>query len=288
MPATLVSTMGTPKPYITVQELKRNPVYNQLKNLVPNSSDADRDAELARLIMRASSMANGETNQNLVASVDTEIGQVVVSDWGDLRIHTRSTPITSVQAISVGPDPVNLVPLSATTLSTLVLDPWRITVPRTYTNSALNLPSVSWTPGSRMWAQWTYVSGWPITTLTAASAIGATSLTVEDTTGIVANQTLLTVQDGKWLEQFIPTAVTGNTLTVPAMAYAHTVGTGVTNLPDDIKEAIFLLLGRIHDTWSLTMNVISTDGTGSKKPAPGPARKLCDAGEMLRPYRRTW
>lgn len=101
MPATLVSTQGTAKPYITVQELKRNPVYNQLKQLVPNSSDADRDAELARLIMRASAMANGETNQNLVASVDTEIGQVVVTDYGDLRIHTRSTPITSVQSISV-------------------------------------------------------------------------------------------------------------------------------------------------------------------------------------------
>lgn len=284
MPVSMVSTLGRPVPYITLAELKHSPIYNQLKQMVPGSSDADRDAELGAIIRRATGMINGEVRQNLAATVDTEVDRVRVSNDGDLRLHTRSSPIVAVLSVSVGADPSNLIPIAD--LSNIVLDPWRITIPRITDTAGLGLPSVS--RRGDMWAKWTYINGFPVTTVTAPVNAGDTSVTVSDTTGIVPNQTFLTVEDGKWLEQFVPTAVSGNTLTVPPLTYAHRVGIGVTSLPNDIKEATLLLISRLHDTWSLTMNVVSMDGSGSKKPSSGPSRALCDAAVMLAPYRRVW
>lgn len=282
------SNMGTPVPYITVAELKRSPIYTQLHKLVPNSSDADRDAELGRIILRISAMINSEVNQNLAATADVEEGPVVISDDGYLRIHTRSNPIVSVQSISVGRDPYSLAPISD--LSHLILDPWRITVPRGASGfSSGNLPLGGYgRPGQRLWAQWSYINGYPHTTLTTPSAAGDTSITVADATGIIANQTLLTIEDGKWLENIVPTAVSGNTLTVAPLQYPHQAAVGVTALPDDIKNAVFTLVSRLHDTWSLAPGAIVRDGSGAHVPGAKVVRAMCDAAWMLAPYRRMW
>jgi hypothetical protein len=230
-------------------------------------------------------MINGEVNQNLAATVDREVGRVVVDDYGDLRIHTRANPIIDVLSVSIGPTPGSLTAISD--LSTIVLDPWRITIPSASTNVALNLPSVSFRPGARLWAEWTYCNGYPVTRLSSAVAAGATSITVDDATGILANETLLTIEDGKYVEQVVPTAVNGSTLTVPALDFAHAAGVGVTALPDDIKEATLLLVSRLHDTWSLTMGAVSMDGTGARNNTPRP-RIMCDCAHILAPYRRWW
>lgn len=282
---TIVSTAGRPTPYITVQELKQSPVYTQLRKLVPDQSDADRDAQLGRIIMRASSMINGEVNQNLAATIDIEIGEVTITPHGDLRIHTRSNPIVEVLTLAIGPDAGNLQPV--TDLSRLVIEPWGFTLPAGISGGAYNLPGVSMRPGRRLWAKWTYINGFPTTTLTAATTVGATSITVGDATGIKANQSTLTIEDGKLLEQVIPSAVTGNVLTVSPLQCAHQAGTGITELPDAVKEAALLVISRLHDTWSLTMNSVSMDGNGARNHTPRP-RIMCDASQILFPYRRMW
>lgn len=287
MAVSLVSTLGRAVPYLTIQELKQSPIYNQLQKMVPGSSDASRDAELGRMIARASSLINGWVRQNLAATIDTEIARIRVSSTGDLRIHTRSNPIIDVVSISVGADPMNLIPVNLNTVA-VVVDPWRITIPQAVGNPALNLPSVSMCPGSEVWVQWVYSNGFPVTTLASSTAVGATSMVVNDPTGIVANTTQLTIEDGKNLEQVIPTSVSGSTLTVAPLEYAHMPGTGVTELPDGVKEAALVLLSRIHDNWSLSMNAISMDGSGARHPGAGPARALCDPAVMLEPYRRVW
>lgn len=280
---TIVNTAGRPTPYITVQELKQSPIYSQLRQLVPNQSDADRDAQLGRIIMRASSMINGEVNQNLAATVDIEVGKVNVTSEGDLRIHTRSNPIVEVLSLSIGNQAGHLTPV--TDLSNLLIEPWCITLPGGTRGGAYNLPAVSLRPGAKLWAEWTYINGFPTTVLAAPTLIGDTSIEVKDATGIKANQTLLTIEDGKWLEQFVPTAVFGNTLIVDELLYPHQASIGVTQLPDAVKEATLLLISRLHDTWSLTMNQVSTDGGGARKNVPQP-RIMCDAGQILSPYRR--
>lgn len=272
MPASVVSTMGRPVPYITVAEVKRSPIYTQLQSLVPNSSEADRDAEIGRIIVRASAMINGEVNQNLSATVDFEAGWVTVSDFGELRIHTRANPIVEVLSVSVGPSPGSLTDI--TDLSNIILDPWQITI-----------PSIAYRRGSRVWARWSYINGYAVTTLASPAAAGATSITVGNPAGILVNQTLLTIEDGTSLEQVTPTAISGNTLTVPPLLESHQAGTGVTALPDDVKEAMLLLLSRLHDTWSLTMGAIATDGTGARNQTQRP-RIMCECARILAPYRR--
>lgn len=284
MPVSLVSTLGRTVPYITLAELEQSPIYNQLRKLIPDQLEGERDAQLEAIIRRATSMINGEVHQNLAATVDTEIAQVRVSHDGSLRLHTRSSPIVEVLSIAIGNDPSNLVPIAD--LSNLVVDPWRITVPMVGRNACLNVSS---SRSGHMWAKWSYINGFPVTTFAVQANAGDTSVTVVDATGVIAGTTVLTVEDGRSVEQFIPTDVTGNVLTVPdGLLSAHQVGTGVTGLPDVIKEATLLLISRLHDTWSLTMNVVDMNGNGARKPKADPKRIMCDAALMLAPYRRVW
>lgn len=280
-----VSTMGLTVPYITVAELKRSPISTQLHKLVPGSSDADRDAELGRIIMRASAMINAEVTQNLAATVDSEVGQVRVGDDGELRIHCRSNPIIEVRSLAIGTEVRNLTEFNDPA-GQVVLEPWRITIPR--------CAGGHWRPGVRLWAKWTYVNGYPVTTLAAPAAAGDTSIVVHDATGVVAGRTDLTIEDGKWLEQHItPSAVSGNILTVAPLMHAHEAGVGVTALPNDLKEATLLLISRLHDTWSLSMGAITHDGTGASPNKGGSHGRggvgtMCDCAKMLAPYRRMW
>jgi hypothetical protein len=281
MPAVSLVPKQPVTPLLTVAELKRSPIYTQLQKLIPGGAQADNDAELNRIIMRVSALINGECNQNMAATTNSEIGRVVVSDWGELRLHTRANPIVEVLSVAWGTDPNSLTQL--TNLTSLVLDPWRITVPPS--------AGVSFRPGAHLWAQWSYVSGYPVTTVAEALAAGDESLTVVDSTGIIAGQTDLMIQDGRWFESVTPTAVTGNVLTVPPLMYAHQVGVGVNALPDDIQEAALILISRLHNTWSLAMGAITHDGTGARKNPKAPGigtRFLCDPGVILDPYVRKW
>jgi hypothetical protein len=142
-----------------------------------------------------------------------------------------------------------------------------------------------------LWAEWTYVNGFPVTTLVSAVAAGDTSMTVADSLGVVAGKTQLMVQDGKWLESVVPTVVSGNVLTVPPLSFAHQPGVGVNALPDDIQEAALILISRLHNTWSLSMGAVTHDGTGARKNPAAPGigtRFLCDPGVILEPYKRVW
>jgi hypothetical protein len=266
--------MGVTVPYITVAQLDRSPISNQLKNLVPGASPRDRDAEMSRIILRLSAMINDEVGQNLAATVDTEAGWVRVDDFGNLNIYTRSNPIVEVRSLEVGPSPTQLT--SIADCSGLVLDPWRIMVP-SYGR-----------PGSRLWARFQYVNGYPVTTIAEAVAEGDTTITVTDATGILAGTSVLTITDGKYEEQVTPTAVAGNTLTVPPLGFKHAVGVGISELPATVEEATLLLISRLHDTWSLSMGAITMDGSGAKIPGATVKRAMCDAAVMLSPYRRMW
>lgn len=282
-------------PYLTLAELKRSPIYTQLQKLMPGGSSADNDAELSQIIQRVSAMINGECNQILSATTDTEAGWATMSDFGELRIHTRNNPIVEVISVQVGVDPYSMT--AVTDLTYALTDPWRITIPP----QALRGVGGFWgVRGRRMWAQWTYVNGFPVTTMTAPASAGDTQITVSDVTGIIAGPggpmapgTIMTIEDGKFQELISPTAISGNTLTVAPLAYSHAVGVGVNALPHDIQEAALILISRLHNTWSLSMGAITHDGTGarSNSKAPGTAagsRFLCDPGVILAPYKRVW
>jgi hypothetical protein len=289
MPTTTLPPIPTSRatPYLTLAELKRSPIYTQLQKLVPRGSQADNDAELVQIIKRVSALINGEVRQNLAATLDTESGWCRLTDEGDLRIHTRASPVIEVVSVTVGANPYTQVPI--TDLTYALTDPWRITISR---QAMQNVGGIF--GGSRcrrMWATWTYVNGYPVTTFAAPAAVGDTSITVTDSIGVIAGQTVLTIEDGKYLEIITPTAITGNVLTVEPLGFPHEVGVGVLDLPYDIQEVALILISRLHNTWSLSMGAITHDGTGARKnpSAPGTGtRFLCDPGVILEPYKRVW
>lgn len=288
MPTTSLAPIPTSRatPYLTVAELKRSPIYTQLQKLVPRGSQADNDAELVQIIQRVSALINGEVNQNLAATVDVEAGWCRLTDDGELRIHTRNSPVIEVVSITVGTDPYSQIPI--TDLTYVLTDPWRITIPW---QAMRNIGGVFGSRCRRMWATWTYVNGYPVTTVTDPSDVGDTALTVSDSTGIIAGQTVLTIEDGKYQELTMPSAVTGNVLTVAPLVYPHEDTVGVNALPSDIQEVALILISRLHNTWSLSMGAITHDGTGARKNPSAPGigtRFLCDPGVMLQQYKRIW
>jgi hypothetical protein len=145
------------------------------------------------------------------------------------------------------------------------------------------------------------VNGFPITTLSQAVAQGATSISVADTTGIVAGQTWMTIEALDTSFIFLAGAVstagsngigTGpGTVVCSAVPRAITATTPypimVTSLPEDAIEACTLIVralikmsggGNLAGFTSAAGNVGGAGGGNS------PIDDMTTAEAMLRPY----
>ena len=91
--------------YLTVQEYKDAPTSIDYNNLVVGGNQAAQDAELANVILRASSYMNEYLNQNLVADQYTETQRVRVNGQGFVALHPNNSPIVSLSAFNYGADP---------------------------------------------------------------------------------------------------------------------------------------------------------------------------------------
>jgi len=99
-------------PYITVAEYKNAPTAIDYDNLVVGGNAEAQDAELARVILRASSFLDEYLNQNLVASSRTETQRTRFTPQGYIELHPYQYPIISLQSFQYGADPNNLVTLT--------------------------------------------------------------------------------------------------------------------------------------------------------------------------------
>jgi len=86
-------------PYITVQEYKNAPTSMNVSALVVGGNQAAQDAELASVILRASSYMNEYFNQNLVADEYTETQRIRYSaSGGYYALHPYNAPVLSLSA----------------------------------------------------------------------------------------------------------------------------------------------------------------------------------------------
>lgn len=261
------------RPYITTGELARAPMALDVKSFLPDDQASHAQiAEMEQVILRASGRIDNYCQQPLYSHIDYDAGRVPLGSDGLLAIPLRHGPVRQVLAVAAGTKPSTVVDLDLTEIE---MRPWQIRLPA---------PVV---PGwQRPYATWRYMAGAPVARLTVAAVVGGTALVVDDATGIQANVTQLRVTDGIRTVTITPTAVAGNTLTVPALEFAHDVGTGVSALSEDVKDALLLVIGaglRVNDSHALTLT--RTDRT------QGPvddqrASMLESARELLIPYRR--
>lgn len=195
-------------PYITGDMFKTHARAGvQVESLVPKGTPADQEAALLGYIEQGSAWIDRHAEQSFAATADTVQQQVNVGRDGFAEIHPRFIPVIGLTAFSVGPAPSQLSALSSLSGVGFLPD-GGFTVPvfqlaLTSSQGPIQFGGIT-CPWDQAWCQYTYVNGYPITYLTAATlAAGATSVAVADTTGIVAGKTWLTIYSGKTRYRFL-------------------------------------------------------------------------------------
>jgi hypothetical protein len=280
------------RPYLTVAEYKNAPTAIDIDNLVVNGNAQAQDNELARVILRASSYMDEYFNQNLIATQNVETQRVRMNSEGYISLHPFHNPIISLEAFLYGATPNTLYALGD--CSTAWFEDQQIIIPvsqllSTWTSQGplqFGIPS----NGNRIFVKYTYVAGFVNTTIATATA-SASSLTVDDGTGIVAGQ-MLRIYDTQYTETvYVANTYAYGSKTVPLtspLLYSHQAGVAIGNLPNAIKEACILITTaflKARGDGSLTMGISSRPaGTVQGANLYGSEIKL--ALDMVDKYRR--
>lgn len=288
-----LDTIEQESAYLTIAEFKNAPTSLDINNLVSGGNQAAQDAELANVILRASSYLDEYLNQNLVAKRNTETQRVRVNNQGYVALHPNNNPIIALESFLYGASPNDLQTL--TDPSQCWFEAQQVLVPlsqmaATY-SSAGPLSFGGSTARQQLFTRYTYVAGYVNTTIVSATA-AATSLTVASGLGIVAGGSLR-IYDGANSEMVtVASTYTYGSTTVPltsALGFTHAAGVAIGNLPNAIKQAAILVTTafiRIRGDKSNTMQ-ITTRAQGSE--ITGATRYGSDiqlALDMVNLYRR--
>ncbi len=278
------------QPYITVAEYKNAPTSLDYNNLVVGGNQNAQDAELARVILRATSYLNEYLNQDLHANPVTETQRVRMSGEGFIYLHPNKNPIISLSAFQWGSSPNNLQTLADP--SQCWFETQQIVIPlsqinTTYTSSG-PLAFGSYGPRIPLFTKYTYIAGYVNTTCTGS--LGASTLTVANVSGILPGETYRII-DGAFAESVTVSNnyVYGSTnipLTAP-LAFAHT-GAGFSNMPFAVKQATILMTSAFvkqRGDASMTMN-LTTQPTANIGNNQRYAGEIALALDMVNLYRR--
>jgi len=234
------------KSYITTAEYKAAPTAQQTNNLVVGGNEAAQDAELAAVILRASSFMDEYLNQNLVATQTVETQRVRMTPQGYISLHPSNNPVLALVTFQYGTDPNNLQTL--TDPSTAWFENSQLIIPLSQLSTSYSSQGPlafggTASPYTQIFTKYTYIAGY-VNTIAGAATAGDLSITVTDGTGIIAGQQYL-ITDGSKTERVTVASnyVFGST-TVPlesALTYTHLAGASFNNMPGAIKQACILL-----------------------------------------------
>jgi hypothetical protein len=278
-PAIGATSQQQTKPYFSLAEFQTNRRRGvDVSRLVPGGGAAtDNDAALMQIIWNASQRANDLCFQVLHATADTVVDQVRVGPDGYARIHPRYTPVIALTAFSIGSGPQNLAALTSLSGVGVKLNsfdvPVGLTVPLMSSQGPIQFGSVA-APMDGAWAQYTYVNGYPHCFLTEPAAAGSV-IAVDDTTGIIAGRTVLTVYAGRNRHtsgvSSVSTATNGLgygpgtvTLSTPlpyAVPSNDSYPAMVSSLPGSFLDAV-ALIARADIKQSSAGNISATTATG--------------------------
>ena len=96
-------------PYLTIAEYKNAPTSIDFDNLVVGGNSGAQDAELGRVILRATSYLNEYLNQDLTAQSITETQRVRFNNQGYISLHPNHNPIISLSSFEYGSDRKSVV-----------------------------------------------------------------------------------------------------------------------------------------------------------------------------------
>lgn len=250
-------------PYITIGEYKNAPTSIDFDNLVVGGNASAQDAELARVILRACSFLDEYLNQNLVAQTYTETQRTRFTPVGTIALHPQIWPIISLSSFQYGADPNNLVTLPDCSVSWFEDQQIIIPVSQLSTTYSTQGPLAFGGAGSnanRIFVKYNYVGGY-VNNGIATATQGATSMTVQNATGIVAGGTYRIYDNANSETITVASNYTYGSTTVPltsALLYTHAAGVTFGNLPNAIKQAAILMTTaflRARGDSSMTMSI---------------------------------
>ena len=273
-PVANVGVTSTPRmvPYLSVEMMKGHRRRGvQLDNLVVRGRADEQDAAVAELIESASVWIDNTILLpigGLAATYETALEEVSPDRYGSVRLHPRCQPVIALTDFWSGPTANMLT--QAADLSVAAVQPDRITMP---VGGAMSWMSdqgplqfgPASMPDERLWVKYTYINGFPVTTLTAPVTKGDLSIQVADCTGIIAGQTWLTVYALQDRMRFLAGTVSAlsGPGTVGCAAAPYSIPTTgysapmVSALPQDVIEAAVLVVRAM----------VKESGGGSSKPA---------------------
>jgi hypothetical protein len=280
-------------PYLTAAEYQNAPTSIDFSNLVVGGNSAAQEAELSRVILRASSFLDEYLNQNLVATRKTETQRTRFMPNGFISLHPNQNPIIALESFSYGmapnqlytiPDPSLcwfesqqiIIPVSQMSLT------WSSSGPLSFGGGGSNY--------NQIYCQYTYTSGY-VNNPIAVAVAGASSMTVANPTGIVAGQALRIYDGAKSELVYVANNYTYGATTVALaspLLYDHAAGTTFGNLPNAIKEACILVTTafiKMRGDSSMTMQV-TVNPSGNITGAERYGSEIALALEMVSLYRR--
>lgn len=281
-------------PYISVAEYKAAPTAVSISSLVVNGNQQAQDAELANVILRASSYMNEYFNANLNADEYTETQRIRYSNSsGYFALHPNNSPIISLSSFEYGSNPNQLY--SIADCSKVWFEGQQIIVPNpligfNYSSQGpLAFGSVS--PTGWTFTKYTYVAGYVNTTLAVAANAGDMQLIVVDPTGIVAGQRyrITGTQLNEWV--YVSDSYTYGdpvvSLASPVL-FDHLSGETFYNMPNVIKEACILITTafiKMRGDASTTMQY-TINPSGNVPGATRYGNDIAVALDMVNKYRR--
>lgn len=237
-----------PSGLMTVAEFKALPTGVTFDDLIRAGSAKINDAELANILLRASRWCDDFCQVPLAATVTTaERQQIRIGSDGLFKISPRNIsgkiPLITMTRLAYG------YPGSLTATITPTYPPWiqdgAVLVPGGFPSKPWIGPAIQFgspPPGTGVWVEYDYVSGFANSWLAVAATAGDTSLRVADATGITPGLSMRLCDPG--LEEQVTVASswapTTGPQTVPitaALVNAHAVAVGCSAVPMDVKLA---------------------------------------------------
>jgi hypothetical protein len=305
-----VPIIGPGTPYVT-PPLLRAATTGITWSTIPNrgATEAQQLAEQMNICARASAMLEANANQVLRATlnVETFVGPgsfrcQVNGSTGVARLLTSATPVTSV--VGGRSSPTAAFPPQWTTIAADQFRPEQPISSAVPSAAGDGGQAILAAPGVVSWwwgrqstmLEVTYVSCWPHTSLTAAAAAGATSLTVSDITGWTAAGG--TVYDVGGFQEFVQVTTVTPTVTgavsgpgvlalAAATAFPHDPGVLVTAMPEGLMQAgIYLSVAQALQRGA-TATVVQSASGGAAGGGPQSADQLIKmAYDLTRSYGR--
>lgn len=255
VPVNVIPASGVlSRPYVTAGMFRGFPTWLDLDNLIPGGASALQDDELGDVLLQASDWAVGVCENMLLHAhwVQGENQRARSKSSGRIYVRPRDIPLRGVTALSWGGDPSFMNTVTLPDSSMWIEDGRRVSWTPGGGVTQFRGPALQFGPSARppsqVYVTWSYVAGYPSTYLAAPVAAGATSAEVADPTGMLPGDTLRIYDLGVSEALTVASTYTPAMPTVPptvtaiplaaGTANAHAQGTGVTEMPRKMLQAI--------------------------------------------------